>query len=58
MNGKFGIAIRIPLKFVPYDPTYNNTALFQVIACRRTAITWTNADPVSWGMYASLGGDE
>ena len=25
---------------------------------RRQAITWTNADPVPWGLYAALGGDE
>ena len=25
---------------------------------RRHAITWTNADPVRWRIYAALGGDE
>ena len=25
---------------------------------RRQAFTWTNADPVHWGIYAALGGDE
>ena len=25
---------------------------------RRQAITWTNADPVHWSIYAALGGDE
>ena len=25
---------------------------------RHQAITWTNADPVLWRLYAALGGDE
>ena len=25
---------------------------------RRQAITWTNADPAHWRIYAALGGDE
>ena len=25
---------------------------------RWQAIIWTNADPVHWGIYAALGGDE
>ena len=25
---------------------------------KRQAIFWTNADPVHWGIYAALGGDD
>ena len=39
MNEKFGILIRISLKFVPKVPIYNTSALVQVMAWRRTGDT-------------------
>ena len=29
-----------------------------LVPTRGQAITWTNADPVLWRIYAALGGDE
>ena len=50
--------IWISLKFVPKGPIDNKWVLVQLIYDRRQAITWTNADPVHWHIYAALGGDE
>ena len=36
MNEKFGVLIRISLKFVPKVPLYNKSALVQEMAWRRT----------------------
>ena len=35
MNEKFCILIKISLKFVPEGPIDNNSALVQIMACRR-----------------------
>ena len=53
LNENDRIQIRFSLKFVPRSPIDNKPALV-----RRQAITWTNADPVRWRIYAALGGDE
>ena len=55
MNENFFISIRISLKFGPKCLIYCKSALIQVMAWRQ-AITWTNADPVHWRIYAALGG--
>ena len=60
MSVKFYILIRIQLKFVPKSPIENKPALDQVSGLApngRQAITWTNADPVYWRIYAVLRGD-
>ena len=60
-NGKFCILIEISLKFVPKGPLDNNPALVQIMAWRRVGdnpLSLTNADPIYWRIYASLGGDE
>ena len=52
----FFILIKISLKFAPKVPTIgldNGLA-----GHRRWAVTWTNADPIHWRIYAALGGDE
>ena len=37
----------------------NKSALVRAMSpVRRQAITWINADPVHWRIYAALGGDE
>ena len=46
-NASAGISIKIQLKFVPNGLINNKSAL----------VTWTNADPVPWRIYAVLGGD-
>ena len=51
------IPIWFSLEFVPRSPIDNKAALVQVMAWRQ-AITWTNADPVHWRIYAALGEDE
>ena len=38
--------------------THIKSALVQVIAVRREAITWANADPIYLRIYAALGRDE
>ena len=72
LNEKDKILIRFSLKFVPRSPIDNMPALAQesnwqyasigsgngLAPNRRQAITWPNADPVHWHMYAALGGDE
>ena len=59
LNENHRIPIRISLKFVPKSPIDNKQALVQVMAWRRTGdITWTNADPIHWRIYAALGWDE
>ena len=49
--------IKNSLKFVFKSIINNNPALFKIMI-RRQAIIWTNADPVHWGIYAALEGDE
>ena len=49
-------SIKISLKFIPNGPISNIPALFQIMAWRRPAIIWTNADPIHWRIYAALGG--
>ena len=56
LNEDDRIPIRFPLKFVARSPIDNNPAPVQVMAWRRTAITWTNAEPVRWRIYVALGG--
>ena len=46
--------ILISLKFVPNGLIDNNGSAPN----RRQAIIWTNADPIHWRIYASLGEDE
>ena len=61
LNENYRILIQISLKFVPMSPIDNTPALFQVMAWQRTgdkAIIWTNAEPVNWRIYATLGGDD
>ena len=55
MNEKFCILIKISLTFVPKGPIDNPPALVYI---RRQAIIWTNAGPINWRIYATLGGDE
>ena len=57
LNENDRMPIQISLKFVPRSPIDNKPALVQLMAWRQ-AITWTNADPVYWRIYAALGGDE
>ena len=49
--------IKISLKFVPKDWIDNNPALYGVVANRRQAIIWTNADHIHWRIYAALAGE-
>ena len=58
LNENDRIQIQISLKFVPRSSIYNKPALVRVMARHRTAVTWTNADAVHWGIYAALRGDE
>ena len=60
LNENIRTLIQIPLKFVPWGPIDNKSALVQVMVVthRRQAITWINADPVHSRIYAALGGDE
>ena len=61
MDEKFCVSIPIPWKFVPKGPIDNEATLVQIMAWapyRRQAITLTNADPVHWHIYTSLGEDE
>ena len=59
LNKNYGILICISLKFVPRSPIDNKPALIQITTPNKPqAITWTNADPVHWCIYAALGGDE
>ena len=51
MNESDRIPIQVSLKFVPRSP-------IDIKPNRRQAITWTNADPVQWCIYAALGGDD
>ena len=53
LNENDRIQIRISLKFVPSIGSGNGLG-----PNKRQAITWTNADPVHWGIYVALGGDE
>ena len=58
---KFCILIKISLKFVPMSPINNIPALVLDNGSapnRRQAIIWTDADPIHWRIYVSLGGDE
>ena len=58
VNEKFGILVKISLKFVSKGPIDNNPALAQIMASnRRQAIVWTNADLIHWLTYVALGGD-
>ena len=53
LNENDRILIRISVKFVPRSPSIgsgNGLALN-----RRQAITWANAGPVYWRIYAALG---
>ena len=68
MTKKFCILIWISLKFISKGRIDNKSALVQVMKKKgnglepngRQAITvtWTNADPVHWQIYAALRGDE
>ena len=55
VNETFCILIEMSLKFVHKGPIYNKWTL--AWPARRQAITWTNADPVHWRIYAALGGN-
>ena len=56
VNENICILIKISLKFVPKGPIDNKAAMVQVMAWHRKAITWTNADPIHWCIFAALGG--
>ena len=64
VNEKFCILIKISLKFVAKGQIDNNQVSVIIsldnglAPNRRQAIIWTNAEPVHWCIYASLGGDE
>ena len=58
MNEKFCKSIRISLKFIPKGLIDNIGSSNGLAARRRQAITWSNADPVSWCTYVALGEDE
>ena len=62
VNEKFSILNQISLKFVPIGPNDNKSALVQLMAWCWTGdkplTEWTDAGPVHWRIYASLGGDE
>ena len=54
----FVTLIEISLKFIPYG-LIDSVALGNVLAPkRRQAITWPNAAPIHWRIYAALGGEE
>ena len=54
MDENFNISIRISLKFVPHGPIDNKAELVQVmVSNRQQGMTWTNADPVHWRIYAA-----
>ena len=57
INEKFCISILISLKFVPRGPIASSGSGNGLAPNRRQAITWTNADPVHWRIYAALEGD-
>ena len=56
------ISIWISLKFAPKSPIDNDPLSIGLdnglTLNRQQAIIWTNADPIHWRIYASLGGDE
>ena len=52
------ISIKISLKIVPKGPINNISALFQMMACRRPGIIWTNGGLIYWRVYASPGLNE
>ena len=54
------MSFKISMKFVPEGPIDIKSVLAQVMAWRRqsTSHYLTNTDPVSWRIYAALGGDE
>ena len=60
MNENDLILLEISLKFVLGVRINNITALVQIMARRRPAIIWTNADPIHGRVYTctALGGDE
>ena len=59
MNETFCILIKISRNFFSKGPINKNSALDNGLALkRRQAIIWTNADPIRWGIYAALGGDD
>ena len=61
MNKKFHNLIKISLKCVLKGSIENNPAFGLdngLVPNRRQAIIWSNADPIHWGIYAALGGDE
>ena len=61
INEKFCILIQISLKFVPTGPINNKSVIIGsgngLAPNRRQAITWTNAGPIQWYIYAALGED-
>ena len=56
VNEKFCILINISLNFVLEGPIDNKSAVVKIMAWRR--MLCTNADPIYWHIYATLGGDE
>ena len=44
--------------FVLNGPPDTRRALVKIMAWRRQAIIWTNADPIQWRINAALWGDE
>ena len=62
LNENDRIPIPISLIFFPRGSIGNKAACIGsgngLAPNRRQAITWTNADPVDWRIYAALGGDE
>ena len=57
LNENDKIPIQISPKFVLRSPIDNKSGNGSTPK-RRQFITWTNADPVHWRIYATLGGDE
>ena len=61
LSERFCILIRISMKFVPKGTNSDKWVLVQVMAwwrLGRLVITWINAAPIHWLIYAALVGDE
>ena len=58
LNENIKISIQVSPKFVLHGPINNKFNIgsgYGLTSNRRKSITWTNADPVHWRIYAALG---
>ena len=58
LNENFVFWFQMSRMFVLNGPFDIRRELVQIMAWRREAIIWNNADPVQWRIYAALWGDE